>query len=244
YSAFGNLLASTGSTENPYRYIGELGYQQETGLSGYYLRRRYYQPGAGSFLSCDPVALAGTSAYAYVGNRPAMGADPSGLKCDPRTCKPRRVQKNRKTHTHTEYTWCPSAKKYKQPIWGKLTVWWDTWDVYDEDWGCVPVLICRGLAVEDFCKLHSSKLVARGYSTGSYMCVGERVGPPVTNPYEPGQKLCESVCKATCEAFGLFAHAVICHYVGADLTCWIVHFTLDPVGAACDTFCTDLCDFV
>ncbi|MBM3499050.1 MAG: RHS repeat-associated core domain-containing protein [Armatimonadetes bacterium] len=86
YSAFGNLLASTGSTENPYRYIGELGYQQETGLSGYYLRRRYYVHWLGRFLGKDPLRQGGENAYGYVNNRPTRGTDPGGLRSSAAHC--------------------------------------------------------------------------------------------------------------------------------------------------------------
>jgi YD repeat-containing protein len=49
YEAFGNLLASTGTTPNPYRYVGSLGYYQ-TGSSLQHLGARYYMPEIGRFL--------------------------------------------------------------------------------------------------------------------------------------------------------------------------------------------------
>jgi len=74
YDAFGSLLASAGSTGNPYRYVGRLGYQQETGLTGYYLRRRYYQPGAGRLVTPSRAAV-GLAGYAAR----AMGMSASSL---------------------------------------------------------------------------------------------------------------------------------------------------------------------
>ena len=48
YDAFGNLISSTGSTENYYRYCGEQ-FDETTGL--YYLRARYMDTSTGRFLS-------------------------------------------------------------------------------------------------------------------------------------------------------------------------------------------------
>lgn len=51
YDAFGNLLNSTGSTPNVYKYRGE---QYDADLGLYYLRARYYNPQTGRFMSRDP----------------------------------------------------------------------------------------------------------------------------------------------------------------------------------------------
>jgi len=62
YEAFGNLLASTGTTPNPYKYVGSLGYYQ-TGSSLMHLGARYYMPEVGRFSTPG-------SPYAYAGNSP------------------------------------------------------------------------------------------------------------------------------------------------------------------------------
>jgi len=74
--------AGTGSTANPYHYIARLGYLQETGLDGYLLRRRYYGPAQGRFLSRDPLENVHTSPFTYVGSRPTQTFDPSGTAPD------------------------------------------------------------------------------------------------------------------------------------------------------------------
>ena len=51
YDAFGNLLNSTGSTPNSYKYRGE---QYDPNLNLYYLRARCYNPATGRCLSRDP----------------------------------------------------------------------------------------------------------------------------------------------------------------------------------------------
>jgi RHS repeat-associated protein len=75
YDAFGNLIASTGTTANVYLYQGEA-LDAETGL--YYLRARYYDPVAGRFLTVDPLAAQGEHPYEYAGADPVNGHDPTG----------------------------------------------------------------------------------------------------------------------------------------------------------------------
>jgi RHS repeat-associated protein len=78
YYAFGEALTSSGSTTNPFRFVGRLGYYNEPTLALQYLRARWYQPSAGRFLCRDPLGgLAGS--YPYLGGSPAASADPSGL---------------------------------------------------------------------------------------------------------------------------------------------------------------------
>ncbi|OZG70938.1 hypothetical protein BTA51_22790 [Hahella sp. CCB-MM4] len=80
YDAFGILLASTGTTENDYRYTGE---QYDAGLDQYYLRARYYDQGVGRFtqmdtwmgVNSDPVTL---HKYMYANSDPVMYTDPTG----------------------------------------------------------------------------------------------------------------------------------------------------------------------
>jgi RHS repeat-associated protein len=77
YDAWGNVVASTGSTPNVYMYQAEA-LDSETGL--YYLRARYYDPLAGRFLSVDPMADEGEHPYTYAGADPVNGHDPTGTQ--------------------------------------------------------------------------------------------------------------------------------------------------------------------
>ena len=80
YDAFGNLLNSTGTTANNYRYCGEQ-FDSTTGL--YYLRARYMDTNTGRFTSqdtyagstADPISL---HKYLYANSNPVMYSDPSG----------------------------------------------------------------------------------------------------------------------------------------------------------------------
>jgi RHS repeat-associated protein len=77
YDAFGNVVGSTGTTANVYRYQGEA-LDGETGLC--YMRARYYDPAAGRFLSVDPMADEGEHPYSYAGADPVNGHDPTGTQ--------------------------------------------------------------------------------------------------------------------------------------------------------------------
>ncbi|MCD4686238.1 MAG: Ig-like domain-containing protein [Anaerolineae bacterium] len=81
YTAFGDIYAQTGLTENPYLYTGQQ-YDVVTGL--YSLRARYYDPGVGRFLGQDPWAMNPYNSielnrYVYAINNPVGFVDPSGL---------------------------------------------------------------------------------------------------------------------------------------------------------------------
>jgi RHS repeat-associated protein len=74
--AWGVQRASTGSTTNPFRYIGALGYYTEPDLALAYVRARWLRPATGSWLSVDPVE--GEMRYGYVGGRVTAVTDTLG----------------------------------------------------------------------------------------------------------------------------------------------------------------------
>ena len=81
YDSFGNLVASSGSLVNSFRYTGRE-FDTETGL--YYYRARYYDPTAGRFISEDPITFTGgINFYRYVRNNPVNLVDPFGLNPAP-----------------------------------------------------------------------------------------------------------------------------------------------------------------
>jgi len=80
YNAFGDIKTSNETTANDFLYVGEQ-YDDETGLI--YLRKRYYDPETGRFLSKDPFPGYITqpqtvNPYPYVGNNPINRTDPKG----------------------------------------------------------------------------------------------------------------------------------------------------------------------
>ena len=89
YDAWGRILSTTGTgantigVYNPFRYRG---YYYDTETSLYYLNSRYYDPNVGRFLNADDYInangdLIGFNMFAYCGNNPVMGYDPSGTYC-------------------------------------------------------------------------------------------------------------------------------------------------------------------
>jgi len=95
YEAFGNLTGSTGTTPNPYRYVGSLGYYQiyppqAGGPNLMHLGARYYMPEVGRFLEADPrrdEATGSRGHYVYTDDSPVSHTDPAGLK---KSCEERR----------------------------------------------------------------------------------------------------------------------------------------------------------
>jgi RHS repeat-associated protein len=80
YDSFGNLVASSGSLVNNFRYTGRE-FDTETGL--YYYRARYYDPQAGRFVIEDPVRFkGGMNLYAYVKNDGVNWRDANGESPD------------------------------------------------------------------------------------------------------------------------------------------------------------------
>ncbi|MBP6965044.1 MAG: hypothetical protein KBC96_11615 [Armatimonadetes bacterium] len=88
YDAWGKQTASTGSTAQPYRFVGQLGYYshyQDSNLfdqSGYQFLQlgvRFYDALSGRFTQRDP-ARHGIDSYMYVEGRPTIATDPQGLK--------------------------------------------------------------------------------------------------------------------------------------------------------------------
>ncbi|WP_260262113.1 RHS repeat-associated core domain-containing protein [Vibrio intestinalis] len=78
YKAYGNLARKyVSQIESPLRFQGQY-YDEESGL--HYNRHRYYNPDSGSFITPDPIGLAGgLNNYQYAVN-PTGWIDPLGLK--------------------------------------------------------------------------------------------------------------------------------------------------------------------
>jgi len=80
YGAWGNVEAVSGDSL-PQTRLGWKGLVWEGGTAQlYYVRSRWYDPQSRSFLSEDPLGLAGgRNTYAYADNDPVNGWDPSGM---------------------------------------------------------------------------------------------------------------------------------------------------------------------
>lgn len=92
---YGESVAHTGNTDNPFTWLGQLGAMQEGATSLFYLRARYYDSATGRFLSRDRILSADPRAvnpYQYAAGNPVSGHDASGLEpliaIDPLTGRP------------------------------------------------------------------------------------------------------------------------------------------------------------
>ncbi len=74
--AFGEAVATSGSTTNPHRYVGALGYYVDSDLGLPYVRSRWLRPGSASWLSPD--LDESQPPFSYVGYVPTLRTDPSG----------------------------------------------------------------------------------------------------------------------------------------------------------------------
>ena len=82
FDGWGNTVASSGTSPQPYRWVGRVGYYYDTDTGRHNLRRRDYESVIGRFLSEDPLGQAAgdPNQYRYVSNNPVDLADPSGEK--------------------------------------------------------------------------------------------------------------------------------------------------------------------
>ena len=76
YDAWGNVIASTGSTVTPYQFVGRQGYQ--TGNTGVYVRARMYQPTIARWFSVDPLEFL-DGVNRFIPHLIIQSNDPSGL---------------------------------------------------------------------------------------------------------------------------------------------------------------------
>jgi RHS repeat-associated protein len=81
YDPYGDLTASTGTATTPLLYGSQY---LDTVTGFYYLRARWYDPATDQFTSVDPDVAQTGEPYAYAGDDPVNGWDPSGL-CDKNT---------------------------------------------------------------------------------------------------------------------------------------------------------------
>lgn len=86
YDAFGNVVARSGSSSNPYQFAGSSGYRndRDTGLT--YIRARYYDAKVGRFITRD--TYLDQKPYLYCEHDPVNCLDPDGHK--PKRLHPRR----------------------------------------------------------------------------------------------------------------------------------------------------------
>ncbi|MCA9177979.1 MAG: RHS repeat-associated core domain-containing protein [Planctomycetales bacterium] len=81
YTAFGGEVAQSGTTPNPWRYKGAVGYHANASTELLYVRARHLVAALGQWVSPDPLELFdGANSYAYTDSNPTNRIDPSGLE--------------------------------------------------------------------------------------------------------------------------------------------------------------------
>ena len=81
--AWGNLVASTGTTVNPFKWVGKYGYYTDDTTAQVYVRARMYQRTVARWVSADPIQFVdGMNTYSYVLNRGLVFTDSSGYEVD------------------------------------------------------------------------------------------------------------------------------------------------------------------
>ena len=81
HDAWGNLVASTGTTVNPFKWVGKYGYYTDDSTGHVYVRARMYQPTVARWKSVDPgFGMPSAWGFNYSACTPIAIIDPSGLE--------------------------------------------------------------------------------------------------------------------------------------------------------------------
>jgi RHS repeat-associated protein len=82
YTAWGEPVVASGTTENPYRWVGRWGYYWDEATGTYYVRRRDYQPAIARWMSVDFLGFGPirSNLYLYAEAAPLVLIDPAGLE--------------------------------------------------------------------------------------------------------------------------------------------------------------------
>jgi len=65
YDAWGNELTVTGTSTNPFRWVGRLGYYYDQASGVFYVRARAFDPTTGRWMSADPLFFPIANPYRY-----------------------------------------------------------------------------------------------------------------------------------------------------------------------------------
>jgi RHS repeat-associated protein len=198
YLAFGEEKASSGSTTNPFRYVGRSGYYRDGQTPLLYLRVRYYDPGVGRFMSIDP-SMQGINGFLYTRNSPANGIDPTGLSGyrltaykkgnPPYYCPTQRIDgiligridvcKDGKV-----IATFPALGDIDQAQKGSYSLQWKWWDRYTTcRW--MDTLLPWGQELDQFPRLGVIKRDVRIIESRGNVCWVDRMNPPLPSRYGP-----------------------------------------------------------
>ena len=88
YTPFGELLGRTGTSRQPFLYVGRFGVRSEPAGNLIHMRARYYDPVSARFLTRDPIwpvlsEPVSLNPYHYVAQNPLSYIDPEGTEGEP-----------------------------------------------------------------------------------------------------------------------------------------------------------------
>lgn len=81
YDAWGEEVARTGTTDNPFQWVGAVGYYRDPETGAYYVRARIYSAEIARWISRDPIGFRGNkwNQFEYCSSRVLVRRDPTGL---------------------------------------------------------------------------------------------------------------------------------------------------------------------
>jgi RHS repeat-associated protein len=130
YRAFGQQTILSGSSSNPFTWVGNQGYYRQNNPQNYWIRARISDPNTGRWTSRDPLCestmrLAKHNCYIYSAGKPTVAVDPSGLEC-PDDCiwmppwVPDKSCVNmpaiRTTYSQSQANWCWREEELREQI--------------------------------------------------------------------------------------------------------------------------------
>ena len=87
HDAWGNNVASTGTTVNSFKWVGKYGYYTDASTGQVYVRARMFQPSVARWCSFDPMGFVeGPNRAQYALSNPTFHVDKSGLACTSCCC--------------------------------------------------------------------------------------------------------------------------------------------------------------
>jgi len=95
--AWGNSVETTGTTVNPFRWVGKYGYYTDSSTGQVYVRARMYQPTVARWTTFDPIYPFLWMDYQYCGNHAVAHVDSSGLLSS--------IEVDRKSEACGTYRW-------------------------------------------------------------------------------------------------------------------------------------------
>ena len=161
YDAWGNNVASTGMTVNPFKWVGKYGYYTDDSTGKVYVRARMYEPTAARWCSMDPLGFSETTNRFKYGRSNSAEIDPSGLKS---------------TFTIVDIPDCLTCSDRLSRLEVEGSIFSD--DLIDKAYKCQVNIFCGDCGMGTGGQLHGSTWAGDGYV---HICLSAKAFGPGTN---------------------------------------------------------------